>query len=220
MMICPETFYEMRLKGKTKEEIMTVIRGLKREIGHLKNIVENPEYDSRELVIHPTEKVQISMSREYLERANQALIEVGGTYTPSKAEQRAAAFEDNIPYIKKVVFRIGGYFTGYTTKTYTIEDDKVHVDVEHSLIYDGPDSDNDKNCEWEKEEFLDQLDALCIGEWRRKYDTKRFGWVVMDGTQWGLEIYYSNGHRAVKINGNNAYPYNFDRVLELFEMED
>jgi hypothetical protein len=42
MMISPESYYEEYLKGKTKEEIMTAIRGLKQEIGHLKNSMENP----------------------------------------------------------------------------------------------------------------------------------------------------------------------------------
>ena len=37
MMTCPDTFYEMRLKDKTPEQIMSVIRGLKQEIGKLKN---------------------------------------------------------------------------------------------------------------------------------------------------------------------------------------
>ena len=36
-MISPESYYETYLKGKTKEQIMTAIRGLKQEIGHLKN---------------------------------------------------------------------------------------------------------------------------------------------------------------------------------------
>ena len=31
MMISPESYYEEYLKGKTKEEIMTAIRGLKQE---------------------------------------------------------------------------------------------------------------------------------------------------------------------------------------------
>ena len=35
-MISPESYYEEYLKGKTKEEIMTAIRGLKQEIGRLK----------------------------------------------------------------------------------------------------------------------------------------------------------------------------------------
>lgn len=31
MMISPESYYEENLKGKTKEQIMTAIRGLKQE---------------------------------------------------------------------------------------------------------------------------------------------------------------------------------------------
>ena len=42
MMISPESYYEEYLKGKTKEQIMTAIRGLKQEIGRLKNSMENP----------------------------------------------------------------------------------------------------------------------------------------------------------------------------------
>lgn len=45
MMICPETFYEDKLKGKTATQIMTAIRGLKQEIGRLKNVVEHPDYE-------------------------------------------------------------------------------------------------------------------------------------------------------------------------------
>ena len=37
-----KSHYEEYLKGKTKEEIMIAIRGLKQEIGHLKNSMENP----------------------------------------------------------------------------------------------------------------------------------------------------------------------------------
>lgn len=36
MMISPEGYYEEYLKGKTAAQIMTAIRGLKNEIGHLK----------------------------------------------------------------------------------------------------------------------------------------------------------------------------------------
>jgi len=43
-MISPEWYYEENLKGKTAKEIMTAIRGLKKQIGHLKNVMEHPEY--------------------------------------------------------------------------------------------------------------------------------------------------------------------------------
>lgn len=220
MMICPETFYEMNLKGKSVKEIMKVIRGLKREITRLKNIVEHPNYELRSMVIHPTEKVQISMNREYLERAKQALVEVGGIYKPSAAEKKALDFDNSIPYINKIEFSIGGFFGGYETKTYTIDENEVHTYVEHSLIPKPSNFDDSEIAEIDKREFLEALKDLHVGEWRKKYDTYRFNIAVMDGTQWHLEIYFSNGHRPVKIYGDNAYPYNFDRLLNLFEIEN
>ena len=39
MMISPETFYEMNLKGKTEEEIVTTIFELGEEIDRLKKII-------------------------------------------------------------------------------------------------------------------------------------------------------------------------------------
>lgn len=36
MMICPELYCEMDLKGKDEKQLLSDIRGLKNEIGHLK----------------------------------------------------------------------------------------------------------------------------------------------------------------------------------------
>ena len=58
MMISPEVYHEEQLKGKTKEQIMSVIRGLKKEIVHLKNMMESPDY-AQESVIHPSEDVRL-----------------------------------------------------------------------------------------------------------------------------------------------------------------
>ena len=116
MMICDETFYEMRLKGKTPEQIMPVIRGLKREKTRLKNIIEHPNYRLKQLVMSPSEEVQFYMTCDYLERAKQALIEAGGVYIPSATEKRVIDFDDSIPYIKELKLSIGGFFEGYETK--------------------------------------------------------------------------------------------------------
>ena len=216
MMSSPETFYEMNLKGKTPDQIMTVIRGLKQEIGSLKNIVEHPEY---KCAMCPSEGVRISCSRDYLERAKQALTEAGGTYIPSAAEKKSMAFDENIQFVNKVEFCIGGHFPGYEIKTYTIDGDRIHAHSEHMIF---PNPSNFEGTEIEspdKDDFLEALKDLHIGEWRRRYNTYRFGYAICDGTQWSLKLYFSNGHRPVKIFGDNAYPYNFDRVLELFEIE-
>ena len=215
MMISPESYYEENLKGKTKEQIMTAIRGLKQEIGHLKNIMEGPKYSIKE-IIYPSEETRLQWTREYLERAKQAYAEAGGTYILSKSEQKAADFDANIEAICKIKFSIGGFFGGYRSYVVELTDElkvytKLWEDEEPLSLWD-----DDNEEPFTKETFMDALRDLHIGEWRRRYSTKRFGYTVCDGTQWKLEIEYNNGHRPVRFNGDNSYPYNFDKFQMLF----
>lgn len=207
MMISPEGYYEEYLKGKTAAQIMTVIRGLKNEIGHLKNKMEHPDYASD---ILQSESTRLWCSRLYLERAKEALVEAGGTYTPSQAELKAAAFDESVPAITKLVFSIDGFFGGHETRTVTVDSAGVSMTVgSHFSPEDGivvP----EKIWSVTKEDFIDGIRDLHIGEWRRYYSTRRFGYFVCDGTQWELNIEFSDGHMPFTVSGDNAYPYNFD----------
>jgi len=219
MMISPESYYEECLKAKTREQIMTVIKGLKQEIGRLKNTMEGPEYGINEIV-HPSEDTRLHWTREYLERARQAYAEAGGTYTLSKSEQKAADFDANIDAICKITFSIGGFFGGYRSYIVELTDGlkaytKLWEDEEPLTLWD------EYNEElFTKDTFTDALKDLHIGEWRRRYSTERFGYVVCDGTQWELEFEYNNGHKSVRFNGDNSYPYNFDKFQMLFGIDD
>ena len=218
MMISPKSYYEQNLKGKTKDQIMTAIRGLKQEIGRLKNTMESPDYGIK-IIVHPSEEVQIHCAREYFERAKESYVEAGGTYTLSKAEKKAADFNANVDFIEKITFSIGGYFGGYRSYVVELNDElnaytKLWEDEEPLSLWD------DYNEEpFTKETFIDALNELHIGEWRRRYSTKHFGYMVCDGTQWELEFEYSNGHRPVRYDGDNSYPYNFDKFQMLFGIE-
>ena len=57
-MIRSEGHYEEYLKGKDEKQIMRAIRGLKQEIGRLKNIMESPDYDSK-VIIKPSERTRL-----------------------------------------------------------------------------------------------------------------------------------------------------------------
>ena len=219
MMISPEGYYEMNLKGKSEKEIRSVIRGLKNEIGHLKNIMEHPKYGSAPL-LHPTEDVRIWCTRMYLERAKQTLLEMGADYAPSQAELKAKQFQENIDYIKKVKFEIGGYFCGYEFYTITVDDEHIYFDVRHSLILKPTNLPDTIDYPMSKSEFLDGLRELYIGEWRHKYYPERFGYMFLDGTQWSLDIEYFNGAKTAHYYGSNSYPYNFNKLKELFWIED
>lgn len=216
MIISHETYYEENLKGKTASQIMSAIRGIKQEIGRLKSTIEHPNYKCMML---PSEETRIWCNRLYLEQAKKALAKTGGTYTPSKAEEKAAEFDANIPFISKMEFGIGNAFDCFETRTYTIHGDEVYSNIERSLSLKLSDTEGIQTEEMDAESFLDEIKDLHIGEWRRNYDPSRWGYAVLDGTQWHLYTYYSNGRRGVKIEGSNDYPYNFNRLLELFNVE-
>lgn len=193
---------------------MTAIRGLKQEMGRLKNIIESPDYGN-EAIIMPSESTRLWCTRMYLDRAKQALAELGGTYMPSKAEQKAELFDASIPSISKVIFGIGGFFGGYETRTITVNEEHIHFDVEHSLMLKPSNLPDGLDYPCDKEEFLDGLRELHIGEWRKNYMNP----YVLDGTQWELTIEFSDGHKPFKTGGSNAYPYNFDVLKELLGVE-
>lgn len=219
-MISPESYYEMHLKGKSEKEIRTAIRGLKNEIGRLKNIAEHPEY---QCMIHPSESVQIWCTRLYLEEAKKALSEIGGEYKPSQAELKAQEFEDNIPNIAEIEFCIGGYFGGYPTYRVDLTGDEIKVLYTPAFADEANSEDyfigEDEEL-YTKDYFLDLFKDLHIGEWRNRYTLDRFGYAVLDGTQWYLIIKYKDGKRSRRFYGDNSYPYNFDRLCDLFGIEN
>lgn len=211
MMICPETYYEMNLKGKDEKQLLSVIRGLKNEIGHLKNVMEHPDY-GKQVVMHPSEDVRISCTREYLACAIQALEEIGGTYQPSKAELKAKEFQDNLEYLSKITFEIGGFFDGITRYVIEFQGDKAgFISSKFDCILEEKPMD--------KEEVIWLLSRLYIGEWKTYYDPKRFGYFVLDGTQWNVSFEYSNGYKTVEFAGSNDYPYNFSEFIDIFGLD-
>lgn len=212
-MISPEAFYELELKGKSAKEIKSVIRSLKVTIGKLKYKLEETFRDITEMV-NPSEVVQLHWNREYLKGAKEALEEAGEKYQPTKAEQRILKLEASILHIKKIEFSIGGYFGGHEIRTFALEDDEVKLDVEYTMSQD-----KTFEIEYTKtiEELLDGIRDLHIIEWERRYDTKKYGVMVLDGTQWYVEIEFSNGHRKFSTGGSNAYPYNFSDFCDLVE---
>ena len=80
--------------------------------------------------------------------------------------------------------------------------------------------DDDNKEPFTKDTFIAVLKKFHIGEWRRRYSTKRFGYTVYDGTQWELKFEYNNGHKPVMFDGDSSYPYNFDKFQMLFGIDD
>ena len=191
MMVDPETYYEENLKGKTAEQIISIIRGLKIKIGHLKNKLENPDYSS-DIMFLPNDSTRLWCTREYLERAKLALTEAGGEYKPSKAELRALEFEKNFYAIDKIIFGVGDCFGVYETRTVLIDS----ID---------------------KDKFLNELSVLYLGEWCNSYNPKYLENIEIDSQQWSLEVRYNNGAKSFESHGYNSFPHNFDEFRQLLD---
>lgn len=107
----------------------------------------------------------------------------------------------NIGSLSKITFEIGGFFEGRTEYVVEFAGEEALLTKSDMFSYD------QKQSALDREEVLDALKELHIGEWEKCYDPMRFGYCVMDGTQWSVTFEYLNGKDALEISGNNDYPY-------------
>ena len=212
MMIHPEGYYEMFLKGKSQKELRTEINSLKRQINRLKREIEDPS-ENDGIKMFPSPLTRLKMNKEYLVYAIKAYEEAGGVYIPAKAEQKSRDFDQALDSLDKLVFSIGGFFNGYEKRTFTVKENSIELEVETTL---GETAINQYDYSYTKDEFIAELRRIHIGEWKREYRLSSFA--VMDGTQWELKIQFCGEHKPVKSCGDNAYPYNFDELKELLEV--
>ena len=210
MMISPESYYEEYLKNKPIYEIQKCIRNLKNEIGHCKGILKENDETNTELLMFPSPQTRISCNLMYLDMAKQALEDAGGHYTMSASEIKVEDFNNKLNYMKSFTFEIGGFFGGYTVHSITLEPEFRYSRFNRYMPEDAFD------CEefgYHKDEFIAMIKELRLGEWKHKYVDP----CVLDGTQWELTIEYINGFKAQKFHGSNAYPWNFNKLKDLFE---
>ena len=208
MLISPTTFYNENLKGKSKEEILSVIRRLKISITKLKKAIANPDLEA---LVCPSNELMLEYTRTYLEEAIIALNAVGGEYVQTKAELRSEEFDENISKISKIEFFMGNDFGDGEKRIYTIGENFVDLEIENS---------HEKvalNGEIDKKKFLERLSKLHIGEWKRRYTPKN-GEEVLDGIEWRLHFYYEGGKKPIKIYWRNSFPYNFGGFMQLLDI--
>lgn len=215
MMISPEAYYDNELQGKTPEEIRRKIRSLRREISTLKRTMENPDYSPTSC---PGEDVRISCDRLYLERAKKALADMGVEYIPTASEKKDALFNDSLENAEEVKLEITDYLSGGHVYVVRMDDPVCCSHEVYGLCSPEvePPADYDPVT---KEEFIEYLSDIHLGEWRKHYTLDRFGVIMMDGTYWKLTITYKDGRKPFRCSGDNAYPYNFDKFCDLMGVE-
>ena len=216
-MMSPETCYEKELKGKSPQEIEKIIDDINQEMKSLRKAIEagyfcyGGEEDTR-----PENRKKLELCRSYLEESLKAHKQAGGDYKLSEEEQHIADFDAAIPHITKIVLQIDQerHFGG-ERYTVLVDDENAKVWIH---FYDIP-APTLLNCKpvfsIKKEEFMEKLRNIHIGEWRSCYSPSDYGRAVMDGEDWKVQIEYGNGLEAVNFSGSNAYPFSFWVLYDL-----
>jgi len=209
MMISPQYYVETNVKDKSCEEILKIIKKLHREMSSLK---KHAELDNSEIISHPSYQVRIDMTRQYIEHSKKYLIEQGGVYTPNKLELKSQQFDNDLKHVNCIEIEYGGFCGGSEIRTLKKWDNLIIVERKfyNGACDDGKSLYNDLT--WS--ELLDMLSDLHIGEWEKTYDDP----LILDGTQWSLDLEYDQDIKKRHYYGSNMFPYNFDDFLSIMEM--
>ena len=197
-----------KLETGNKEELLKVIRSTKQKMGWLRNKMEHPDYRFRTEKRCPSELVAYKCERDYLNLAIAKYISLGGEYVEPAISLKDTRFNNRLEDISKITLIKSAFAVSSVKTVVDLTGDKV------KMFSGSFDELYEKIVEIEKEEFIYQLGELHIGEWRSHYSPKRFGIEVCDGEQWVLKFEYKDGKKKF-FSGDNAYPYNFDELLEL-----
>lgn len=204
-------FKEHVLKDKTIDELYELVEGFRIEKVFLKVQKEKENIGTFEF---PSEEMieKVDSYREYIKETYSYIEELDGKVKRADAEEVAWKFQVNLSNIQKVEYSIGGYFGGFDEYVLIFEEEQVHVTLNNSqLAFDR------RNARVDKESFLKEFSDLHIGEWRESYLDSDYGNQVLDGTSWGLKVYYSDEREFVEFGGSNAFPYNFALFNQLVE---
>ena len=154
-----------------------MIKGFKKEINRLKKRLERI---NGALEYNPDDSEKIKLYRDYLKKLISAYTNAGGEYKKSRSELSEEAFNQKLTHITQIEFEIGGYFGGFSTRVFTIDETGLKIEAKHSLLPDDKVLCFDNS---EKEQFLMEFKNLFIGEWKQSYDNSD----VLDGTRWALK---------------------------------
>ena len=109
----------------------------------------------------------------------------------------------------------GGFFGGYSKYRVDISGEGMTYQYDQSPLDRMPEDAKCFEDPFSKEDLLDMLRSLYLGEWKHAYDN----YCVFDGTQWELTLTFSNGRRPLKYGGSNAFPWCFNTLTDFFEYE-
>ncbi len=212
MMMSPESYY-MGLKGKTAEEILAELNGLRREISELKAALRSNDFTVPD--IKPSRGVRLTMTLDYFDMAKKALLEAGGEYIPTEDEQRALDFNARLDGLTVIEFSVSKHFLITKTLSADFSGGKTSAKIicETNPLY-GNES-RKKIGEIGRERLISRLRQIHMGDWDSAYNLPG----ILDGEDWSVTVRFAGGSEEC-FHGSNAYPFSFTRFCGIMGYED
>ncbi|MCR4896496.1 MAG: hypothetical protein K5891_06930 [Lachnospiraceae bacterium] len=198
MMMAPETFVDMQIRGKSREDALLEVGKLWEEIRYLKHVIEE-EPDSEERMIRPSPETRLSVLRDYLDTTRDYFASMVWEYDPTPEEEKDRAFNERLQEMESITVDCSGFLCGGEERTITFDWEKILADQVVKR----------------REDFIGQLKSLHLGEWEKEYENPG----VCDGIQWSVEIRFSSG-KDFRSSGSNHFPFSFNAFLDLMGMSE
>ena len=212
MMMSPESYY-MGLTGKTAEEILAELNGLRGEISKLKAALQSR--DLTEPDIMPSRDVRLTMALDYFDMAKKALLEAGGEYVPTEDERWALDFNARLDGLTVLEFTVSRHFLITKTLSADFSGGKTSAKIvcETNPLYG--DESRKKIGEIERERLISELKSIHMGDWDGEYNLLG----ILDGEDWSVTLRFSDGSEEC-FRGSNAWPFSFARFCGIIGYED
>ena len=204
---------------------------VKKEIAELKWVLEDPRYpfsdrnrdEDLKRLSSLREELKSALLAEGEHRAATDPTADGADDEENKSaravlvdEERLATYEKKLPYIKSVMLNVDGFYSGVRSFTAIIEPACVRVLRESGTAERAERARSSVGfAALSRSEFFSALEELRLGEWLESYDPERYGAFASDGVKWRLEITYKGRRPSFVSQGNNLFPYNYNKLLEL-----
>ncbi len=203
-------FFVEYIDNKSIEDVLETIYKFNFKILRLKEIVEQRDFCADQS-LNLKEIDEIKYLRNCIYFAISWLKEKGVEYDYSVKQINAIKFNEKLRNIKSLSFYRGGCFSGYTTYSFSFNENTVSCIVSNR---DGVIKSKD-TLNIDKEQYIKLLEGLYMGEWENQYVNRD----IYDGLQWGLTIYFIDEEEPFNVNASNAGPYNFSEAEKYFTID-
>lgn len=197
-----------RLHATSTDKIRELVALIKNDIDEIKWVAERPE-GCLVKAISKKVKRQIEKRREIITIFKTELTKRDEAIKESVGEEMARSFDHAIPKISKLELSIKAMAGSYK--------ERRRITIGRYIVLEKNDKER-KLLALSRDEFFNELRSLYLGEWRRYYDPCQYGKLYLDGVDWCLCVEWVNGQKEFWI-GDNLYPYNFQELLRLMEIE-